>query len=102
MDFEIGRAAHDGRVPSLRGAGGGILRIALLFGLGAIALALLVTPYVDNQVQSRIARSAAPLDFISTGTVRNSGTYTIRRSILQASPRSVCIIRDNGTRSGDC
>ena len=28
--------------------------------------------------------------------------YTIRRSVLQPSPESVCVIRVDGTRSGQC
>lgn len=83
-------------------AGLGSLRIALLFGAGAIALSLLVIPVVEKQ--SRVAFSGPDnLDRMSTGSVqRGAGNYTIRRSVLQTSPSSVCIIRPNGTRSGDC
>ena len=58
-------------------AGMGMLRITLLFGSAA--------------------------DMTSTGSVSGyHGGYTIRRSVLQPSPNSICIIRDNGTRSGNC
>jgi len=39
---------------------------------------------------------------MTTNSTRFRGTYTEHRSVLQASPHSVCIIRANGMRSGDC
>jgi hypothetical protein len=82
--------------------GFGSLRIALLFGAGAIALALLVAPIVDRQTRMQFASNPDNLDRISTGSVPRSDRYTIRRSVLQTSPNSVCIIRSNGSRNGDC
>jgi hypothetical protein len=69
-------------------AGMGILRITLLFGSAAVALALIATPLLDS--------------IGSTGSIGHRGTYTLRRSVLQPLPSSVCVIRDNGKRSGDC
>jgi lipopolysaccharide export LptBFGC system permease protein LptF len=83
----------------------GSLRFALIFGAAAIALALFVTPFAERQAQSLIARSPAGLDTMATGSIGpagNGGSYTIRRSVLQSSPQSVCIIRQNGARTGDC
>jgi len=82
----------------------GSLRFALMFGAAAIALALFVTPFAERQAQSFIARAPAGLDTMSTGSVSpgGSGAYTIRRSVLQPSPQSVCIIRRNGVRTGEC
>jgi hypothetical protein len=88
--------------------GAGMLRVALLFGSVAIALALILTPMLDGSDDSYVAQSGYSdgLDFTSTGSVnrpsRYRGEYTIRRSVLQTSPDSVCVIRDNGTKSGDC
>lgn len=88
--------------------GAGMLRIALLFGSAAIALALILTPMLDGSDGSHVAQSGYSdgLDFTSTGSInRTSGyraEYTIRRSVLQTSPDSVCVIRGNGTKSGDC
>lgn len=84
-------------------AGMGVLRMALLFGSAAVALALIATPYVESQSRQVAARSNVQgLDTISTGSISYKGQYTVRRSILQAAPDSTCIIRDNGSRSGDC
>lgn len=92
------------RASPFAGAGMGALRVSLLFGMIAVALALMVAPFAENQTRSRLARSgiAADLDFMSTGTAQASGRYTIRRSVLQPNPRAVCVIRDNGSRSGEC
>jgi lipopolysaccharide export LptBFGC system permease protein LptF len=83
----------------------GSLRFALIFGAAAIALALFVVPFAERQAQSLMARAPAGLDTMSTGSIgqdRRVGSYTIRRSVLQQSPQSVCIIRHNGMRTGDC
>jgi hypothetical protein len=88
------------RTSPLAGFGMGTLRVSLLFGMAAVALALLIAPFAEEQSRSRLARGG--LDFMSTGTVSAGTSYTIRRSVLQPHPRSVCIIRDNGARSGEC
>jgi hypothetical protein len=90
---------------SLQGAGMGALRLALLFGSAAVALALILAPLAERHAMSPVApqTSMSPgIDRMTTGSVGYSGTYTERRSVLQPSPQSVCIIRDNGMRSGDC
>ncbi|MDR7034350.1 hypothetical protein [Mesorhizobium sp. BE184] len=83
-------------------AGMGVLRIALLFGSTAIAVALMAIPYLEGKKDQFIARNPAGLDMMATGSIRSDNTYTVRRSVLQPSPGSVCIIRDNGSRSGEC
>lgn len=84
-------------------AGMGMLRVALLFGSAMVALALLLTPILDQNRHVAADGSAAGLDLLSTGSVKTSGAqYTIRRSVLQDSPNSICVIRSNGTRSGSC
>ncbi|MBO6717596.1 MAG: hypothetical protein JJ913_06525 [Rhizobiaceae bacterium] len=84
----------------------GSLRFTLIFGAAAIALALFVVPFAEQQAKSIMARGPVGLDTMSTGSIRQpggaAGTYTIRRSVLQTTPQSVCIIRDNGMRTGDC
>ncbi|KQU96256.1 hypothetical protein ASD99_25670 [Mesorhizobium sp. Root695] len=84
-------------------AGMGILRITLLFGSAAVALALIATPFLDSQTRSLSSRDdfAGGLDMTATGSVHRE-TYTLRRSVLQPQPSSVCIIRSNGRSSGDC
>ena len=87
--------------------GFGALRAALLFGSTAVALALIATPLLDRNTrnQDAVVRLAAEdLDTTVTGSVpqTNAGRYTVHRSVLQSSPTAVCIIRDNGSRVGDC
>jgi len=79
---------------------GGAIRLALIFGSIAVALGLVIAPLAEEH----FARNADAdgLDFMSTGSVGTDRSYTIRRSVLQTSPDSICIIRADGTRSGDC
>ncbi|MBX3532294.1 MAG: hypothetical protein KF849_16940 [Rhizobiaceae bacterium] len=81
----------------------GSLRIALLFGAGAIAFALIAAPLAERSARTMVAGSGG-LDTMSTGAISGSagGNYTIRRSVLQPNPNSVCIISANGTRRGEC
>ena len=81
-------------------AGISMLRIALLFGSAAVALALILAPLADRYSKSQIV-GLDRLDFTATGAIADRAGYTIRRSVLQE-PGSVCIIRANGQRSGDC
>lgn len=92
------------RVRGLGRTGMGVVRIALLFGFVAVALALILVPIADQQSRVYSARGDLPdgVDNFKTGTVRRSETYTIRRSVLQPSPASICVIRGNGWREGDC
>jgi hypothetical protein len=80
----------------------GSLRLALLFGAGAVALALLVAPFAENRSRHELARNGDHVDRMATGSVPGGRSYTVRRSVLQTNPNSVCIIRPNGSRSGDC
>lgn len=94
---------HNGSTVSEAGAG--MLRITLLFGSLAIAIALFLTPLLDRTGSSDMTASViyGGLDRTATGTVRNhANQYTIRRSVLQNNPSSMCIIHSNGMKSGDC
>lgn len=86
-------------------AGVGILRATLLFGFAAIGLALILAPIADNQTRL-LTQGVIGVDRMSTGSVsRRAATgndYTIRRSVLQETPSAICIIRANGSRSGNC
>ena len=85
--------------------GMGILRITLLFGSAAVALALIIAPIAESQTRSiwRRRQTGRPRRH-GTGSVGAAATrcYTIRKSVLQSSPDAVCVIRDNGQRIGDC
>lgn len=85
--------------------GVGILRITLLFGSAAVALALILAPIADSQTRDYAVENGAAfgLDDISTGSInKTSNVYTIHRSVLQSSPDAICVIRRDGTRQGDC
>jgi hypothetical protein len=86
------------RTTRLEELGMGALRITLLFGSAAIALALIAVPLLD----SRINGTPGGIDYTSTGSISRAGIYTLHRSVLQPTPNSVCVIRQDGTRRGDC
>ena len=100
-EWEVSRDRQGSRLIS---AGMGTLRITLLFGSAAVALALIAAPLLDDtQSRPRITRGGVDgIDLMSTGGIGLKESYTIRRSVLQASPDAICIIRANGARSGDC
>ncbi len=81
--------------------GGGILRFALLFGSAGVALALIIAPIAERETRS-LANAPFGIDMTTTSSIGYRGSYTERRSVLQPMPDSVCVIRDNGARSGDC
>lgn len=79
----------------------GAIRIALLFGSVAVAIALLLTPVLDRE--TRVARvDTLGIDRTVTGSIATQGVYTLHRSVLQSSPSAVCVIHSNGVRTGDC
>lgn len=81
-------------------APGGAIRLALIFGSVAVALGLVIAPLAEDRLMRKAG--ADGLDFMSTGSIGADRSYTVRRSVLQSTPESVCIIRANGARSGDC
>lgn len=93
-------------------AGIGALRITLLFGSAAVALALILTPIVATQTERMASARSPGIDMMATGSIgggvaagigqRSPGAYVVRRSVLQPTANSVCIIRSNGMRTGDC
>ena len=84
----------------------GALNMALLFGMATVALTLVLTPILASKQDNRsLAMVEDDLDKISTASIpEKSGergkTYSIRRSILQETPGSVCIVEGYG--SGGC
>lgn len=83
----------------LGAAGFGALRLALLFGSLAVALALIIAPIAERHTR---IYTPGEIDGMTTGSIRSVETYTIRRSVLQPSPDSICVIRADGTRDGEC
>jgi hypothetical protein len=80
------------------------VRVALLFGTAAIALALFATSYLADSGRRFYADGGRPVevDMMSTGSISPSRTYTIRKSVLQSSPDAECIIRSDGSTQGEC
>lgn len=84
----------------------GALNIALLFGTAVIALALILTPMLaDRNDERRLADIQDDFDRITTGSVKPAQNgikhYTIRRSVLQDTPNSTCIVEGYGV-GNDC
>lgn len=82
----------------------GALNVAVIFGVAAIALTLILAPFVDRE-SAQMAGAVAPgaYDDIVTGSIStNSGPkrYIVRRSVLQDTPGAVCIINSDGSTSG--
>lgn len=104
MDEEYWKTARS-RQRSAQGSGKtGVLNIALLFGTAAIALSLIITPMLAERVdERRLTLVPDKFDQITTGSIgRAQGTsrnYTIRRSILQEEPGSLCIVQGYGADS---
>ncbi|MDR7224820.1 hypothetical protein [Aminobacter aminovorans] len=91
------------RSSSAARARAGILRVALLFGFIAIALTLFATPFLEDKTRPLLNQVRFDgLDYTATGSVNRNASYTLRRSVLQDTPQSVCVIKDNGQRSGQC
>ncbi|MBX3597414.1 MAG: hypothetical protein KF874_07575 [Rhizobiaceae bacterium] len=84
----------------MREAGMSLLRATLLFGLGIATLAVLIVPTIEKR--SREISMGAGIDTMRVGSIDKSNVYTIRRSVLQASPDATCIIEADGTRRGSC
>jgi hypothetical protein len=84
-------------------AGVGPVRVALLFGTIAVAMALLLPPVAQSFDATPRIYAAGNFDMMPTGSIPQSVTriYTERRSILQE-PGSVCIISPAGVSFGGC
>jgi hypothetical protein len=83
----------------------GAVNMALLFGTAAIALSLILTPMLAPDGKTdQMQASTMDYDNITTGSIPTADgktkRYTIRRSVLQKNPGDVCIIDQNGNRTG--
>lgn len=86
-------------------ASSGAVRVALLFGSAAVAVAILLTP-IAEKASHRTLQANTPfsqIDPIATGTIASPNrTFTVRRSVLNQEASDLCIIQSNGTRIGSC
>lgn len=90
-EFWLSAETHSDR--GRRRGGIGAIRIALLFGTMAVALALLLPPIASDHSREMVYAANA-IDPMTTASISaNSGVhrYTIRRSILQE-PGTACIV----------
>jgi hypothetical protein len=96
------RAQQRASIRSGRTGRTGALNVALLFGTAVIALSLIVTPMLASRQDTRhLAHVQEEFDMITTGSIKSEekGTkhYTIRRSVLQETPGSVCVVQGYGS-----
>lgn len=80
-------------------AGRGILRVVLLFGSAAVALALIIVPILNDQANKVAAQSVLPAGIDRTMTGSITGDTVVAR---KAPLRPICVIDPDGTHSGDC
>lgn len=85
----------------------GFVRCVLLFGSAVLALALVIVPVLSQKANKQTAQSLFPagVDMMSTGSIQHGNpdkSYIERKSLLQSSPESVCVIARDGTQQGDC
>ena len=83
----------------------GPVRVALLFGTMAVAMALLLPPVVGEfgPERSLIYTASNAIDPMTTASIGSRGTYTytVRRSVLQEAG-SACIVSGARTSIDDC
>lgn len=106
MNEDFWKTVEDRQSYSVKSRRIGVLNVALLFGMVAIALSLIVTPMLAGKTApARFAQQGSDnFDMISTGSIKRgdqSKTYSIRRSITQPMPGSVCIV-DGYSNGRDC
>ena len=92
--------------PGHQPAGFGAVRLALLFGTAAIAVAVILTPILAERTPAQVAFLPGDYDSITTGsipaTTSSKKSYTIRKSVLQETPEAICVIDRAGHTVGDC
>lgn len=101
MEDQFWKTVRAQQRASIRSGKTGVLNIALLFGTAAIALSLIVTPMLANRQDSRrMANVQQDFDSITTGSIKPSDKgvkhYTIRKSVLQDTPGSICLVQGSG------
>lgn len=105
MNEDFWKTVEDRQTYSAKSRRIGVLNVALLFGMVAIALSLIITPMLAGKTSpARFAQVPENFDMISTGSINRTEqpkNYSIRRSITQPMPGSVCIV-DGYSNGRDC
>ncbi|MEM7303597.1 MAG: hypothetical protein AAF468_21160 [Pseudomonadota bacterium] len=80
------------------------IEMAMFFAVAAIAITFALTPLISDSGDKIARNSSDGIDRTVTGSINNGSTnrYVVRRSVLQPSKTSQCVIYPNGTQSGDC
>ncbi|MCL6653166.1 hypothetical protein A6R70_12800 [Agrobacterium rubi] len=97
MNEDFWKTVEDRQTYSEKSRRIGVLNVALLFGMITIALSLIVTPMLAGKTPpARFAQVPDSFDMLSTGSIKSNEpskkTYSIRRSVTQPMPGSVCIV----------
>ncbi|MFC7065924.1 hypothetical protein [Brucella rhizosphaerae] len=93
-------ADHNEYTPGpLSKAGRGILRVVLLFGSAAVALALIIVPVLNDQANKVAAQSVLPdgIDRTMTGSIKRDPVVSRKAPV-----RPICVIDPDGSHTGDC
>ena len=93
-------ADHNEYTPGpLSKAGRGILRVVLLFGSAAVALALIIVPVLNDQANKVAAQSVLPdgIDRTMTGSIKRDPVVARKAPVLP-----ICVIDPDGSHTGDC
>lgn len=80
----------------------GLLRATLLFGSIAVALALIVVPANDRQGRSDSHDYNAPVDTMTTGSVKPLERYVMHRGDGSGVSAQPCLMFPDGTTRGNC
>ena len=103
MDDDLSKPQAEREFSSVKPSPIGAINMALLFGTAVIALSLIVTPLLSAK-DDKMEASTMGYDDIKTGSIpTHDGKvkhYTIRHSVLQTNPGEVCIIDQDGNKSG--
>jgi hypothetical protein len=102
---DFGKDVRQSRRAASRSGRVGALNVALLFAVAAVAVSLVLTPVLsDHSPSTQLASQPDALDTMATGSIPTprdgSKRYTIRRSVLQDTPGSVCIVGDGSGDAG--
>jgi len=104
MDDDFWKAVREKERASSASRRTGALNIALLFGTAVVALTLILTPMLaDSSKKSVFASAPLEFDTMTTGSIPKAESgkrYTIRRSVLQDTPGSVCVVQGYGVGAG--
>ncbi len=99
---EFWSSVYSGNSESKRPVRLSLIRLALLFGVAAGTMALVVPRMLHETGSWRTAARHSGIDYTTTSTIRKVHEYTVRRSVLQPGSEGVCILDSLGGQSGGC